>query len=101
MCPCDWGTDTDGNTPWEPEPTAAEAFCSLYTDTCGAWGDATSCVDWYNAADAGTAGDTEGATQACYDYHLGVAASDTDADPANGIYSVHCEHAAGAAPCVD
>ena len=39
--------------------------------------------------------------QACYDYHLGVAASDTDADPANGTYSVHCEHAAGAAPCVD
>ncbi len=87
-------TETDEQTP-------AEAFCELYGDTCGEWDGAASCVDWYNAADAGTEGDTSGASQACYDYHLGAAAGDTDADPANGVYSMHCDHAAGAAPCVD
>jgi hypothetical protein len=83
----------------DPEPTAAEAFCSLFTDTCGAWEGSATCEDWYNAADAGNEGDTSGATQGCYDYHLSVAAGDTTADPANGSYSAHCDHAAGAAPC--
>jgi hypothetical protein len=83
----------------EEEPTAAEAFCSLFTDTCGEWGAMTGCEDWYNAADAGTDGDTTGASQACYDYHLSVAATDTDADPSNGVFSMHCDHASGDAPC--
>jgi len=81
------------------EPTAAEAFCSLFTDTCGSWEGEATCEDWYNAADSGTEGDAEGASQACYDYHLDVAVSDADADPSNGVYSMHCDHAAGAAPC--
>ena len=81
------------------DTTAADAFCESYVATCGDWTAATACVDWYSAADAGTAGDSSGATQACYDYHLNVATTDADADPANGVYSMHCEHAAGAAPC--
>ena len=77
----------------EVEPTAAEAFCSLFDDTCGAWDAGTDCVTWYDGAAAGTEGDTSGATQACYDYHLGVAVSSGD--------MTHCDHAAGAAPCED
>ena len=83
------------------EPTEAEEFCTLFTETCGTWSGTDTCEDWYNAAPTGTEGDSTGATQACYDYHLDVAVADTDADPSNGIYSMHCDHAAGAEPCVD
>jgi hypothetical protein len=71
----------------------AESFCVRYAETCGEWMGDTACIDWYNAAPAGEAGATEGASQACYDYHLGVASV---MEP-----EVHCPHAAGAAPCVD
>lgn len=98
-------TEPAGEPATEPatetgEQTAAEAFCELYGETCGEW-DGVSCVEWYNGSAPGTEGDTSGASQACYDYHLGVAAGDTEADPANGVYSMHCAHAAGAAPCAD
>ena len=54
------------------------------------------CVDWWAAAAAGTEGDTSGATQACYSYHLSVAQSSEGDD-----VELHCSHAAGAAPCTD
>jgi hypothetical protein len=71
----------------------AVAFCESYAMTCGEWTADTPCAEWYDAAPAGEAGATEGASQACYDYHLDVASM---MDP-----EVHCPHAAGAAPCVD
>jgi hypothetical protein len=60
---------------------------------------AASCVDWYNAAEPGTPGSTSGASQACYEYHLTAAMGDSTADPSTGNYSMHCDHASGAAPC--
>ena len=98
------GTDAMGAAPCtDPEPTAAEAYCSLYENTCGAWSADTTCVDWYN--NAPETGDTEGAgaNQACYDYHLDVAATMTD----QVDIDMHCAHsmggtdAMGAAPCTD
>ena len=54
------GTDIDGNAPCtDPEPTAAEAFCSLYNSTCPEFPINMVCEDWYNAAPE--TGDTEGA----------------------------------------
>ena len=69
----------------------AVSFCASYTATCGDWADDTPCEEWFDAAEPGTEGDDSGATQACYEYHLGVAMS---MEP-----EVHCPHAAGAAPC--
>ena len=75
-----------------PQPT----FCESWTATCGEWMNETSCEDWWAAAFPGNEGDTTGATQACYWYHLGVAeAQETDEDT-----MMHCMHAAGEAPCV-
>ena len=75
----------------EVEPT----FCESYVATCGEWAGDISCDEWWAAAEPGEEGATEGASQACYAYHLGVAASmETEEDVA-----LHCGHAAGAAPC--
>ena len=74
----------------------ADAFCWRYTETCGDWDGDTSCVDWYNAAAPGTEGDMAGATQACYEYHLGAAEVNDAADAA-----IHCPHARGVEVCVD
>lgn len=85
------------------EPTEAESFCTLYTDTCGEWPINTVCEDWYNGAEAGTEGDSSGASQACYDYHLDVASQQTE----QAMIDAHCAHALGTAdadgnaPCVD
>ena len=77
----------------DPEPT----FCESWTATCGEWMMDTSCEDWWAAAAPGEDGATEGASQTCYGYHLGVAQSmETEEDVA-----LHCGHAMGAAPCVD
>ena len=77
----------------DPEPT----FCESWTATCGDWMMDTSCEDWWAAAAPGTEGDTTGATQACYEYHLEVAqAQETEEDT-----MMHCMHAAGDAPCVE
>ena len=94
---------TEPSEPSQPttEPTAAESFCSLFAETCGDFPINMVCEDWYNAAEAGNEGDASGASQACYSYHLEVAAADTSADPANGSYSAHCDHAAGLAVCVE
>jgi hypothetical protein len=74
---------------------AATAFCASYTTTCGDWTADTPCVEWYDAAAAGEADATSGASQACYEYHLGAAAmSEDDA-------AIHCPHASGEAVCVD
>lgn len=84
-------TDTEDT---ETETTdAAEEFCELFVATCGDWPNETACVDFYNAAPAGTEGDNSGATQACYEFHLNRAIETED--------TVHCEHASGESPCVD
>ena len=83
------------------DPTPAELFCELFTGTCGDWAADTDCITWYNMADAGTEGDATGATQACYDYHLAVAASMEE----QSMIDAHCAHAIGeadadgSAPC--
>jgi uncharacterized surface protein with fasciclin (FAS1) repeats len=75
-----------------PQPT----FCESWTATCGDWMMDTSCEDWWAAAAPGTEGDSTGATQSCYEYHLEVAqAQETEEDT-----MMHCMHAAGDAPCV-
>ena len=77
----------------DPEPT----FCESWTATCGDWMSDMTCEDWWAAAAPGVEGDTAGATQACYWYHLGVAQSmETDEGAA-----LHCGHAMGDDPCVD
>ncbi|MBM75639.1 MAG: hypothetical protein CMK59_09580 [Proteobacteria bacterium] len=96
---CEVAVDTGS----EPEETAAQAFCALFEDTCGSWTADAPCEDWYNSAPSGAEGASEGATQACYDYHLNVAVSMTDADEV----AMHCTHAMGGtdvsgnAPCTD
>jgi len=61
------------------------------------------CDTWYANAAPGDEGDTSGATQACYDYHLEVASWMDE----QGDIDAHCAHAAGvadingAAPCTD
>ena len=85
------------------EPTEAETFCTLFSDVCGDWPAETACVDWYNAAAEGMEGDSSGASQACYDYHLNVASGQTD----QAMIDAHCAHAlgtadaSGSAPCTD
>ena len=96
---CDEAVDCEDAT-CEGDPaceTVEPAFCETWVETCGEWTADTSCGDWWTAAAAGTEGDTEGATQACYWYHLGVAQSmETEEDTA-----LHCGHAMGEAPCVN
>jgi len=80
--------------PAAPETT----FCDDYMATCGDWPVAeTTCADWWAAAEMGTEGDTTGATQACYTYHLGVAASMTE----QADIDMHCAHALGMADMND
>jgi hypothetical protein len=85
------------------EPIEAEVFCSLFFDTCGEWSATTPCEDWYNGAVTGTEGDSSGASQACYDYHLNVASEQTE----QAMIDAHCAHATGGtdaegnAPCTD
>lgn len=82
------------------EPTvivdAAYNFCKSYSTSCALSAQFESmgeCITWYNNASTGIAGETSGASQACYDYHLGVAAG--SGNPA----SIHCMHAKGGTPC--
>ena len=84
--------DTSTNNSSQSDDNATN-FCELYTATCREWSSDTSCVDWYSAAEAGTEGDSSGATQACYDYHLDVASGVED----QGEIDAHCSHAVGAA----
>jgi len=84
--------------------TTETSFCEMYVDTCGDWGNTdVSCADWWAAAAPGNAGDTSGATQGCYLYHLDVAAGSTE----QADIDAHCAHsiggadAAGNAPCTD
>ena len=79
------------------EPPAS-TFCDDYVATCGDWPVAeTSCADWWAAAAEGTEGDSTGATQACYTYHLDVAASMTE----QADIDMHCAHALGMADMND
>lgn len=93
----DTGESTEGNpgdeTGETTDPTSADLFCELYSATCGDWSANTVCEDWYNAAEEGTQGDTTGATQSCYEYHLAAAAN---AEDQAGI-DMHCAHARGEA----
>jgi hypothetical protein len=89
------GTTAGADAGVTPPP---QSFCERYTATCGAWTGPSSCEEWFNAAPAGVEGDTEGATRACYEYHLSVAASMTSTPEAP---SEHCAHARGEAVCVD
>jgi hypothetical protein len=75
----------------EPEPT----FCELYTATCGDFPTdfGSDCETWYSGADAGTENDATGASQACYDYHLGVATQQSD----QAMIDAHCAHSLGLA----
>ena len=64
------------------------SFCSTYQTVCVDQSKSTAypdCEGTLAAMSAGTSGDTSGDTQACREYHLGVAQS---ADP-----DVHCPHA--------
>jgi hypothetical protein len=72
----------------------AKTFCESYAESCDAA--IADCGTWWTAAAAGTDGDTSGATQACYSYHLGVAAT---FDKGTDDNVLHCSHAAGAVPC--
>ena len=88
----DSGEATTGNE-GAGDPTPADLFCELYSTTCGDWSATTACEDWYNAAEAGADGDTSGATQSCYEYHLAAAAN---AEDQAGV-DMHCAHARGEA----
>jgi hypothetical protein len=85
------------------EPTEAESFCTTYTDTCGTWTADTACEEWYNTATVGAEGDTSGASQTCYEYHLDVATQQTE----QAMIDMHCAHSIGMAdvdgnaPCTD
>jgi hypothetical protein len=84
---------------------APATFCETYAATCdgvmtcGANGDEdcmlADCATWWAAAAEGTDADTAGATQGCYNYHLGVATAD------EASAAIHCPHAKGDAICVD
>ena len=50
--------------------TAGDRFAYWYKMTCGEVD--ADLAAWYNGADVGTPDDVMGATQGCYDYHLGV-----------------------------
>ena len=81
--------DADGNAPCtDPEPAS---FCERYATACGEWPvEDTTCADWWAAAAPGEEGAMSGASQACYDYHLGVAEGLEGDEQA-----AHCAHALG------
>jgi uncharacterized surface protein with fasciclin (FAS1) repeats len=88
--------EDDTTDPVEDDTTdPVEAnFCDDYVTTCGEWPVAeTSCADWWAAAPAGEAGAAAGASQACYTYHLDVAASMTE----QADIDMHCAHSLGMA----
>jgi hypothetical protein len=76
----------------------AMGFCARYEAACGDWQSATPCAEWWAAAPVGDDDATTGASQTCYEYHLGVAMMQDDGSEGR---TLHCTHAAGAAPCVD
>ena len=96
-------------------PSAAVAFCDTYLVTCEgvdnlghvlpAWVEDGTCEAWYDAAPPSPATPaSNGATQGCYEYHLGAAQADGDrgADGApTASQTTHCPHAGGAPPCAD
>ena len=82
-------------------------FCMDHAATCGVWPDAeTTCETWWSEAAIGEEGDTAGATQGCYNYHLAVAMEhlalgETETVIAHCAHSIGGEDAEGNAPCVD
>ena len=78
-------------------------FCATYATICGEWTAETPCAEWWAAAVAGEEGATEGASQACYTYHLEVAATMEEGP----MRDAHCAHSVGGtdaegnAPCTD
>ncbi|MGC6417066.1 MAG: hypothetical protein ACON3Z_08100 [Bradymonadia bacterium] len=81
------------------------SFCADYAATCGDWPVAdVSCADWWAAAAPGDEGAMSGASQACYTYHLGVAAMQEEG---SDMRAAHCAHSIGQAdtdgnaPCTD
>jgi hypothetical protein len=74
----------------------ATDFCTDYESKCGNAGfdDTAQCKTWYAGADDGVVGATSGATKACYQYHLSLAAN-------TASEGFHCPHAKGTAVCVD
>jgi hypothetical protein len=78
------------------------SFCQRYSETCGEWTAETDCVEWYDAAAAGEAGATEGASQACYEYHLAAAGAGETEEEMMANATTHCPHIVGeGAMCVD
>jgi branched-chain amino acid transport system substrate-binding protein len=83
--------EADGNGQFESD----RDFCQKLTTICGSWSNTqTSCEEWWEAAEDGSAGDTSGATKACYEYYLG-AADTGDSDDAD----THCPSARGEENC--
>jgi hypothetical protein len=70
---------------------APAGYCERYEAACGAWSGDVDCETWWASAPAGGPDDTFGASQGCYEYHLGAAVADPDA---------HCVHARGEEVCV-
>lgn len=73
---------------------ATSTFCAAYSTICPsstAFPNGT-CATKFAALPVGVTGATSGATQACYEYHLGAALDNS---------ATHCPHAGGAAPCTD
>lgn len=99
----DWGLDDNADGTLDADEvdgteflcnaeTAGDEFSYWYEMTCGEVD--ADLAAWYNGADVGTPDDTMGATQGCYDYHLGVA-MDTDslaADDVAAHEALHCGH---------
>jgi hypothetical protein len=85
--------DADGNAPCTDAPELPE-FCVNYAATCGEWpADAEmGCADWWAASAPGVEGDPSGASQACYSYHFGVAAT---MDDGSAERAAHCAHSIG------
>ena len=69
----------------------AEAFCTMFSDTCGFadwFGDQAGCVAAVGAFDA--------SRQTCVTEHLGFAAGEAEG---SADRDMHCGHASGEAPC--
>ena len=100
------GTDAQGNAPCGEPPSEdpAEVFCDAFFDICEDWPNVhVDCTEWFASKPEGTPGDSTGATQACYQYHLDMAATMTN------VYDVerYCTYAVGSMddqgnkPCKD
>ena len=75
-------------------------FCETYEETCGEWTAETPCVTHYTTAPRGDDNPRAGATQACYEYYLGMAMTYARRGEAlAGEVTFNCARAAGAEPC--